>query len=82
MKYTLIDLGPLRQRDIGYSIKLICIILSCLLFREEEMASLGTIHGAHLRASFFSLLCQLRSTLLPSISRTPSFFVILAMIIS
>lgn len=73
IKYALIDLGLLRQRDVGFSMKLVWIILNCLLSRAsffgKKWFPLEALHGAHLRASFFSPLCQLRSALLPSISR-------------
>lgn len=79
IQYALIDLSSLRQKR--------CWLLhknglkNRLLFREEERASRGAIHSVHLRASLFSLLCQLRSARLPGISGTPSSFVRLAMII-
>lgn len=75
IKNSLTDLGSLKQRDAGLFIKMVWIILSCLLIKQEEMASLRAIHSAHLRASFFSPLCQLSSALLPSIFGTLSFFV-------
>lgn len=59
MKYTLIDLGPLRQRDIGFSIKLICISWVASFSERKKWLPLELstvlISGHHFSACFASL---------------------------